>query len=78
MEIELSPSERLVLFTDGLVERRDEIIDVGLDRLRSLVLGADSRSLKDLVRASATRHHLDDICVLVIARTGVVENPPQR
>ncbi len=76
MEIELSSSERLVLFTDGLVERRDEMLDVGLNRLRSLVSGTDLRSLKDLARASATRNHLDDICVLVIARTGAVENPP--
>ncbi len=69
MEFELSPTERLVLFTDGLIERRNEILDVGLDRLQSLLSGTDNRSLRDLVRASATRDHLDDICVLVVART---------
>ena len=29
----LAPGDRLVLYTDGLVERREEPIDVGLDRL---------------------------------------------
>jgi serine phosphatase RsbU (regulator of sigma subunit) len=32
----LPPSATLIAFTDGLVERRGEIIDAGLDRLRSL------------------------------------------
>lgn len=33
----LKPGSRLVLFTDGLVERRDSSIDVGLERLRRAV-----------------------------------------
>jgi serine phosphatase RsbU (regulator of sigma subunit) len=32
----LPPSATLIAFTDGLVERRGEVIDAGLDRLRSL------------------------------------------
>ena len=31
----------IVLFTDGLVERRGEPIDVGLDRLRAISAGRD-------------------------------------
>ena len=32
-EIALAPGARLLLYTDGLVERRDESLDDGLDRL---------------------------------------------
>jgi serine/threonine-protein kinase RsbW len=32
-EITLSPGDRLLLYTDGVVERREEPIDAGLDRL---------------------------------------------
>jgi serine phosphatase RsbU (regulator of sigma subunit)/anti-sigma regulatory factor (Ser/Thr protein kinase) len=33
-EAELSPGATILLYTDGLIERRDEAIDVGLQRLR--------------------------------------------
>jgi hypothetical protein len=31
--VRMGPSDRLLLYTDGLVERRGELIDVGMDRL---------------------------------------------
>jgi serine phosphatase RsbU (regulator of sigma subunit) len=39
----------LLAFTDGAVERRGEVIDTGLDRLRSTALEADSQPLPSLV-----------------------------
>ncbi len=35
--IDLQPDSRLVLYTDGLIERRNESLDVGLDRLATTV-----------------------------------------
>jgi len=37
----LEPGARVVLYTDGLVERRTEVIDEGLERLRSTAEGFD-------------------------------------
>ena len=38
--ITFEPGSVLVLFTDGLVERRDEVIDAGLDRLAAVLRAA--------------------------------------
>jgi hypothetical protein len=63
----LAPDETLVMFTDGLVERRGEDIDESLARLAGLRLppGADAEELLDevLVRLDA-RHAEDDVAVL--------------
>jgi serine phosphatase RsbU (regulator of sigma subunit) len=39
----------LIAFTDGAVERRGEVIDTGLDRLRDAALAADSQPLPMLI-----------------------------
>jgi serine/threonine-protein kinase RsbW len=39
---------RIVLYTDGLIERRGEPIDVGLDRLRTVASGSRSASVDGL------------------------------
>jgi anti-sigma regulatory factor (Ser/Thr protein kinase) len=54
----LEPGGLLVLFSDGLVERRKEPIDVGLRRLADA-----ARSLADLP--------VEDVCTGLIARLGV-------
>jgi serine phosphatase RsbU (regulator of sigma subunit) len=63
----LSPDDTLVMFTDGLVERRDEDIDESLARLAALRLppGAGVDDLLDevLVKLDA-RHAEDDVAVL--------------
>ncbi|MET8136404.1 GAF domain-containing SpoIIE family protein phosphatase [Streptomyces sp. NPDC005251] len=63
----LSPDDTLVMFTDGLVERRDEDIDESLARLAALRMppGAGVDDLLDevLVRLDA-RHAEDDVAVL--------------
>jgi PAS domain S-box-containing protein len=56
----LEPGALLVLFSDGLVERRKEPIDVGLRRLADA-----ARTLADLPVA--------DVCTALVARLGVEE-----
>lgn len=67
-EIELIVDDRLVLYTDGLIERRGETLDDGMDRLSAVLDGAGQRSIVELVTASATDEHDDDICVLELTR----------
>lgn len=65
--LDLPPGARLVLYTDGLVERRGESIDVGLDRL----LAAAAREATPEALALALddgRQGDDDVCVLVFSR----------
>jgi serine phosphatase RsbU (regulator of sigma subunit) len=74
-ETELPSESTLLLFTDGLIERRDSDIDAGLARLaRSLgALGDGDPAttaewlVDDMVNA---RRHEDDVCVLLCRHTG--------
>jgi serine phosphatase RsbU (regulator of sigma subunit) len=63
----LAPDDTLVMFTDGLVERREEDIDASLARLAGLWVprGANVDELLDevLVKLDA-RHAEDDVAVL--------------
>ena len=63
----------LFCYTDGLVERRGEDIDVGLDRLATVLAGAAERSVEELVEhALHTLRHddaSDDIATLAIRWT---------
>ena len=53
-EVHLQPGDRLLLFTDGLVERRDELLDTGLARVA------------DAARA-ATGLELEGVCDAILA-----------
>ncbi len=48
-EVRVQGPATLLAFTDGLVERRDEVLDVGLDRLREAAARHAGRPLEDLV-----------------------------
>lgn len=61
---------RLVLYTDGVVERRGELVDVGVARLAS-VLDAQPPRVSDwdrIVRSTASHPRADDACLLVATR----------
>jgi serine phosphatase RsbU (regulator of sigma subunit) len=47
--VHLAEGDRIILVTDGLVERRDEVIDVGLERLRLAALRFHDRSLPEMI-----------------------------
>jgi serine phosphatase RsbU (regulator of sigma subunit) len=63
----LAPSDTLVLFTDGLVERRGEDIDVSLARLASLRLRPGSgpeELVEEVLERLGARDAEDDVAVL--------------
>lgn len=68
----LEPGDTIVLFTDGLVERSDETIDDGLERLRLVVEQTEvtDRYAADLYEqlVDADRHN-DDVAVLTLHLT---------
>lgn len=65
----MAPGEFLLLYTDGLVERRDEAIDVGLGRLREAMAASTATSAEgmvdDVFDSLAADEGEDDIAVLV-------------
>jgi serine/threonine-protein kinase RsbW len=68
----LREGETLVLYTDGLVERRSESIDAGLDRLARAALlagGSPATHADDICDALLGRdEQADDVCVLTTRR----------
>ncbi|MFE1249691.1 SpoIIE family protein phosphatase [Streptomyces sp. NPDC058735] len=77
--IALGPGSTAVLYTDGLVERRDADLDEGIEALERALAGATGTPqvvCDRLVRsAGVTPDHDDDVAVLVLqhpARTGAV------
>jgi serine phosphatase RsbU (regulator of sigma subunit) len=70
--ISVPPRATLLAFTDGLVERRGEMLDAGLSRLRAAAI-ADARELDELVaelgRDLASEGPQDDTAILGIRWT---------
>jgi hypothetical protein len=67
--ITVPPGATLVAYTDGLIERRGETIDTGLERLRRLsaesALGLDDLLTKILTGATGAEYH-DDRAILAV------------
>jgi PAS domain S-box-containing protein len=80
--IELPEGSTVVLFTDGLVERRDEDLDVGLDRLRLLVEALGHLPLEqlcdELLRRMASGVSEDDIALLALRTSAPDDSVPVR
>ncbi|MDL4820374.1 SpoIIE family protein phosphatase [Actinomadura opuntiae] len=74
MEIPVQDGSRLVLCTDGLLERRDRDIDEGLEELRGRLAGP-ARPLEDtcddLLDALATTAPADDIAIVAVGLDGI-------
>jgi serine phosphatase RsbU (regulator of sigma subunit)/anti-sigma regulatory factor (Ser/Thr protein kinase) len=70
--IDIEDGSLLVLYTDGLVEKRTEDIDVGLERLRAIFgPGSADQPLEDLCKATLAGVYADqqrDDIALLIAR----------
>ncbi len=65
----IEPGEGLLLFTDGLIERRGESLDLGLDRLVARVrAGGGLDELVDRLVAMVTDGHDDDVAILAFCR----------
>jgi serine phosphatase RsbU (regulator of sigma subunit) len=65
----IEPGSRIVLYTDGLVERREEHIDVGLARLRATAQELEGRPIDEVADGLVSRLvsdvASDDVVVLV-------------
>lgn len=69
--LELRPGETLVLYTDGVIERRRELLDDGLARLAATLAGHAGKPLAELADAVVDEHcgePIDDCCLLLVRR----------
>jgi serine phosphatase RsbU (regulator of sigma subunit) len=70
--VDLDPGDRLVLYTDGLVETRRQPLDERLDMLLNLLKGPD-RPLQEvcdlLLRALHEPGNADDVALLIARAT---------
>lgn len=71
LQVQLDPGDTVVLYTDGLVERRGEPIDLGLARLARAAgagarLGPDEMVEALLETALPPGERFDDLCVLAV------------
>jgi serine phosphatase RsbU (regulator of sigma subunit) len=66
--VSVAPQATLIVFTDGLVERRGEILDTGLARLRDIAVGhlALEDLLANLARDLTSEDHHDDTAIVGI------------
>lgn len=69
--VTLAPNTVVAFYTDGLIERRGESLDVGLERLRNAIMpGAPDRVASEIMRQLVgDRVVSDDIALVVLRRT---------
>lgn len=81
-QIDLSPGDVLVLFTDGLVEDARRSFDSGVAAVLDVLRLGPSGNLEDLAEqlvasARAAEHRPDDIAVLVVRHDGLDDDRPE-
>lgn len=66
--VQLAVGDTLLLYTDGLVERRRELLDVGIARLVAVAsTGADLATIAaDAIRQAPPEPREDDLCLLAV------------
>ena len=79
--LRLAPGGTLLLYTDGLIERRTHPLSTGLDRLLAQIVAHREHDVASLVgavvRALADRDQPDDVCLLGARRAPFRGSPPQ-
>lgn len=68
----LQAGDTLVIYSDGVIERRDEDLDVGVGRLRGTVAAHAGEPLDRLADAIVAGHcmaRVDDCCLLLVRRS---------
>jgi len=70
--VPLAPDSVVAFYTDGLIERRGESLDVGFSRLRqAMSLGPAENVARDIMRHVIGNHvPQDDIALVVMSRSG--------
>ncbi|MDQ1429978.1 MAG: hypothetical protein QOF40_580 [Actinomycetota bacterium] len=73
LQARIEPGGALLLFTDGLVERRDESLDAGFERLRAARFDPATTDAATLCRLAvqiglSDAPSRDDVCVLALRR----------
>ncbi|HEV3370604.1 MAG TPA: SpoIIE family protein phosphatase [Acidimicrobiales bacterium] len=82
-ELELAPGDSLVMFSDGLVERRGEAITVGMERLSEVATevargGWPTRPAGTLATLLSHAESTDDVVVLFLRYLGVAAEGTNR
>ena len=66
-ERELEPGSRVVVFTDGLIERRTEPLDAGIDRIVAIAAAApDLEALCESALGQAPTPRFDDLALIAL------------
>lgn len=64
----IEPGQGFVLYSDGLVERRGEVIDDGIDRLANSLGGVDAMPASAIWTAMSSGHTDDDVTIVTLHR----------
>ncbi|WP_086661889.1 PP2C family protein-serine/threonine phosphatase [Lentzea kentuckyensis] len=70
--LDVPPGTLIVLYTDGLVERREQDLDVGLERLRQVVspMGPEAACVRVMATMVGDQPANDDIALVAIRHSG--------
>ena len=72
-ELTLGLGDALLLYTDGLVERRGEVIDIGIDRLADRLASGftSAEEACERIVAELAQNLSDDVAILAVTRTAM-------